>query len=451
MNTPDTLPMPRVEPQALDAAALATRAMLARLFGPPERRSFAVRLWNGVVEAAAESRFTLVLRQPAALRRMLFPPSELRAAEAFIHGDVDVDGDLEEAAVLSDRLTERMRSPVRAARVAAGLLRLPPAHRARSGGDRRYRPRLRTALHTRRGDRAAVRFHYDLGNDFYRLWLDPRMVYSCAYFATGTEDIATAQLAKLDHICRKLRLKPGERLLDIGCGWGGLVVHAARCYGVEALGITLSEAQAEAARRAAAEAGMADRCRIEVRDYRELTDAAAFDKLVSVGMIEHVGRARLATYFAQAFRLLKPGGCFLNHGIVELRPRVPRGPAGWPARLVWRPGRFIGQYIFPGGELLGPAETIAAGEAAGFETRDVESLREHYALTLRAWRRRLEERRAEACAMVGEPTYRAWRLYLASSARQFAVGRLGLLQTLFVKTDRGECRLPWSRADLYAA
>lgn len=450
MASPGVLEIARGELGVTDAAP-ATRAALVGLFGPAAERQFAVRLWDGSVEPAGaveEAAFTLVLRHPGALRRMLLPPSELRAVDAFVNGDVDIDGDLEAATALGDRLLERLGSFCGMARLAPRLLALPaaaPSHRT----GRRGRRRLSSRLHTRPGDRNAVRFHYDVGNDFYRLWLDEGMVYSCAYFPTGTESLEAAQDAKLDYICRKLRLGPGECLLDIGCGWGGLVLHAARHYDVEAVGITLSQAQADLARERIAASGLGSRCRILVRDYRDVPEGVTFDKIVSVGMFEHVGRANLPTYFAQAFRLTRPGGLFLNHGITDLRPPIPRGPAGWGRRLVWRPGAFIERYIFPGGTLAAPAHTIATAESAGFETRDVESLREHYALTLRSWLRRLEARRADATALMGEATYRAWRLYLAGSARQFALGRLGLMQALFAKTDRGRATLPLSRADLY--
>jgi cyclopropane-fatty-acyl-phospholipid synthase len=438
------------KPAVIDAGR-ATRAALAALFGPPEERDFAVRFWDGTVEpagATAGAAFTLVLRHPGALRRMLVPPSELRAAEAFVNGDVDVDGDLEAATVLGRRLLDRLGSFRSLAWLAPRLLALPAAAGSRSSG-RRAQHRLSTGLHTRPGDRRAVRFHYDVGNDFYRLWLDEGMVYSCAYFPTGAESLDTAQHAKLDYICRKLRLRGGERLLDLGCGWGGLLLHAARQYGVEAVGITLSQAQAGLARARIAARGLGSRCRVLVRDYRELSEESGFDKIASVGMFEHVGKVNLPAYFAQAFRLLRPGGLFLNHGIADLRPPISRGPAGWAKRLIWRPGAFIERYIFPGGKLVPPAHALATAEAAGFETRDVESLREHYALTLRSWLRRLEARRAEAAALVGEATCRAWRLYLAGCARQFALGRLGLIQALFAKTDRGRAVLPLSRADLY--
>jgi cyclopropane-fatty-acyl-phospholipid synthase len=448
-----TLDPIRTAPAAGDDAVRRTRALLADLFGPPPARGFAVRLWDGTVEAAGggPSRFTLVLRRPGALRRLLLPPSELALAEAYLRDDIDIEGDLEAATGLADLLPRRLAAPLRLARLAAGALGLPDDDREDAGAAARtaYQPRGRR--HSRRRDAGSVRYHYDVGNDFYALWLDRRLVYSCAYFPTGAEDLDAAQAAKLEYICRKLRLQPGERLLDIGCGWGGLVQYAAEHYGVAAVGITLSQPQAELARARLAAAGLADRCQVMVRDYRDLPRTAVFDKVVSVGMVEHVGQARLPEYYGAVYRALRPGGLFLNHGIVVADGRPP-GPADLAARRLWQAGAFVRRYVFPDGELVTPAALLAPAEAAGFETRDLESLREHYALTLRHWVRRLEARHAEAAALVGEPTYRVWRLYMAGSAHGFATGRLGIVQALFSKADRdGSARLPLTRADLYRA
>jgi cyclopropane-fatty-acyl-phospholipid synthase len=437
-----------------DPAAAITRSLLLDLFGPPAQRSFAVRLWDGTTEApspATAPQFTLIIRRPGALRRMLLPPSELALAEAYLRDDYDVEGRLEAASGLADNLAQRLGSPRLLASLVGRLLKLPANDQPADGTARNDRePRLSGLRHTRQRDAVAVRYHYDVGNDFYALWLDRRMIYSCAYFPTGAEDLDAAQEAKLEHICRKLRLKAGERLLDIGCGWGGLVQYAVERYGVTALGVTLSEPQAELAATRIRAAGLADRCRVEVRDYRDLTPEAPFDKVVSVGMFEHVGRAQLPTYFATAYRLTRPGGLFLNHGIAETA-NTPSGRQSWAMRRLWRPGQFTWKYVFPDGELVPPGAAIQLAEASGWETRDVENLREHYALTLRQWVQRLEARHDEAAARVGEATYRVWRLYMSASAHGFATGRSQLIQMLLSKSRAdGSSELPATRADLYA-
>jgi cyclopropane-fatty-acyl-phospholipid synthase len=246
-------------------------------------------------------------------------------------------------------------------------------------------------------------------------------------------DVERAQQAKLDYICRKLRLQPGERLLDIGCGWGALIRHAVRYYGVEAVGITLSPAQAELAAERIAEEGLEERCRVELRDYRELPHAEIYDKVASVGMFEHVGRTRLAEYFAKVYRVLRPGGLFLNHGIIDLEDARPPSLGVRLRRRLLREGEFMRRYVFPDSELVPLARAVAAAEAAGFETRDVENLREHYVLTLREWVRRLEGREQEAIALVGPATVRTWRLYLAVSAHAFASRRISVVQHLLAK------------------
>lgn len=439
--------------EASDPYVRRARAILAELFGPLDGWPFAVRFWDDSIQrgaVAADGRATLILRHPGALRRMLLPPSELTLGEAYLRDDFDVEGDLEQIAGLAEVIADRLRSPVRVLWLAR-LLRSLPGSAGRPAEAVVIRPPLlgRAHRHSLRSDAAAVRFHYDIGNDFYALWLDRRLVYSCAYFRHPDDNLDTAQEAKLDHLCRKLRLRPGERLLDIGGGFGGLIEYAAERYGVRAVGITLSQSQATLARKRIAAAGLQERCRITVCDYRALEAAACFDKIVSVGMVEHVGRARLPVYYAQAHRLLKPGGLFLNHGIVDLASRRA-GLATWTAERVWHPGEFVQRHVFPNGELVAPGDLIAPAEAAGFETRDLESLREHYALTLRHWVRRLEARHAEAVRLVGERTYRIWRLYMAASAGAFASGRIGIVQVLFSKRNRlGSSRLPLTRADLY--
>lgn len=423
-------------------------AILRRIFDSYGRIDFAVRLWNGstpILPESGEPRFTLVVNHPAAPRRMFLPPSEVNLGEAFIFGDFDIEGDIFHATSLIDYFPRLHFTVGDLAWLGRNLLALPRDRQADTA-----RPGLRPAgqAHSRRRDRETVQFHYDVSNDFYALWLDDLMVYSCAYFETGDEDIHTAQRQKLEHICRKLRLHPGERVLDIGCGWGGLLVYAAEHYGVDATGITLSENQVEYVERLIEERGLADHCRVRLLDYREVPEDNPFDKLVSVGMFEHVGRAKLPVYMGKARRLLKPGGLFLNHGIASMTG-YHREP-GFVGRLIFKPNSFMQRYVFPDGELVDINVSLEAAEAAGFEARDVESLREHYALTLRHWVQRLTERRAEALRHVDEPTFRVWRLYMAGSSYGFASNRINVYQTLLSKSAAGgHSGLPWTRAHLY--
>jgi cyclopropane-fatty-acyl-phospholipid synthase len=416
-----------------------TLAVLSDLLGGYRPRNFGVRLWDGSrwePEPGQPERFTLVLRHPRALRQMFLPPSELALAEAYIHGDYDIEGDLEAVFPLADHLLVEHPPSARAiVRNARRLLRLPPNGRVHDGTGR---VELSGRRHSLGRDRQAVSYHDDRSNRFFSVFLDRELVYSCAYFESEHDDLETAQRRKLDYLCRKLRLRAGERLLDIGCGWGALIRHAAREYGVHALGITLSQRQAELADERIRTEGLEDRCRVELRDYRELDDPGGFDKLVSVGMFEHVAEEVLQGYFRQAWRLLRPGGAFLNHGISR--------PVGQPPR---RGPSFLQKYVFPEGELVPVGRAALIAEAEGFEVRDVESLREHYVLTLRHWLRRLEAGREEAVRAADEASYRVFLLYLSGSVHGFRSGRVNLHQTLFVKPDRGRSGLPLTRADWY--
>jgi cyclopropane-fatty-acyl-phospholipid synthase len=441
------------EPRPADAAALEHgRAIAALLFGPAGTRSYAIRYWTGYTEPATGSpRFTLVFHRAGGMRRMLLPPSELSLVEAFLSGDLDLEGDTEAAMSLPDEINARVKSPRTLIALTRHLLALPR-------GDSFAEVRARRAEHTvgqvgerhdPRRDQAAIRYHYDVGNDFYALWLDQRMVYSCAYYASADDvdaGLDEAQRAKLDLICRKLRLRPGERLLDVGCGWGALIMHATQHYGVEAVGITLSEAQASLARERIAAAGLADRCRVEILDYRAIDRFTPFDKMSSVGMVEHVGEDHLPTYFSSLYGALRPGGLLLNHGIVSVNAARPRSRFDRLERKLWKRDAFIDQYVFPDGKLGPLSGVIAAAEGAGFETRDVESLREHYALTLRAWLSRLTRHAAEAIRLTDERTYRIWRLYMTGSAHAFASGSLNVVQTLLSKPEaNGQSHLPLRR------
>ncbi len=422
-----------------ERAAIGALSFLQNLLEKHRKCPFAVRLWEGTTWSPTPElrpRFTLVLKHPGALRRMFLPPNQLTLGEAYIYDDFDLEGDLEAAFSLVDYILEQRPSLFENLRRALYLLSLPAQERP---GSLRRPARLRGAVHSAGRDSLAVTYHYNVSNDFYRLWLDQQMVYSCAYFSAPDETLEAAQERKLDYLCRKLRLKKGDRLLDIGCGWGGLIIHAARHYGVEAHGITLSRPQAELANQRIRELGLGDRCRAEVCDYREVAETSRYDKLVSVGMFEHVGESRLGDYFAKAWRLLRPGGAFLNHGIAStLAQPLQEGPS------------FINRYVFPDGECLPIATTLRTAEGCGFEIRDVESLREHYAMTLRRWVRRLEGRREQILRFTDEVTYRVWRIYMAGSAYGFGVGRLNLYQTLLVRPENGDSGLPLSRADWYA-
>jgi cyclopropane-fatty-acyl-phospholipid synthase len=413
----------------------ATLELLADIVGGGTRRDFSFRLWDGSQcspDPGVRGRFTLVLTHPGSLKAMFIPPTELALGEAYVDGDFEIEGDIEAAFSLFDALRARDRGLAERLGLALRLLALPvyghqgAAVAARPRGER----------HTPERDREAVTYHYDRPSEFFASFLDRRLVYSCAYFTEEDEGLDAAQDRKLDYVCRKLRLQPGERLLDIGCGFGALAIHAAARYGAEVDGITLSRVQADAARARTHEAGVADRCRIEVRDYRELDGQERYDKIVSVGMFEHVGEALLKSYFAIAHRLLRPRGVFLNHGIARPRRVKTTSP-------------FVERYVFPDGELVPLSVTLGAAERAGFEVRDVESLREHYALTLRRWVGRLQANREAAIAAADELSYRVWRLYMAGSAHGFATGALTVYQTLLAKPEHGEAALPLTRSDWY--
>jgi cyclopropane-fatty-acyl-phospholipid synthase len=402
-----------------------TRSQLQALLSSP-RRPFAVRLWDGSwippLPASSDTP-TMVLTHERAATAFGFPPSEERLAEAFLSGDIEVEGDL----VRCLELAASWPGPE-----GLHLTAMATAFLAEIGA--RATALLRAAgRHTPGRDDAAVRHHYDVGNDFYRLFLDEEMVYSCAYWAPGVEGLEAAQAAKLELVCRKLGLKAGDRLLDIGCGWGALVLHAARRHGVHATGITLSPAQREIAdERVQRELGSKEVVDIRLTDYRQLPPAEQWDKLASVGMMEHVGRQELGHYFSVLHDRLVPGGLLLNHAIAEAgdaRRTIP-----WLHR---DRGGFIQQEIFPDSDLPPLDLVVDAARRAGFEVLDVEALRSHYARTLLEWLGRLERRLPEAVQLVGKRRARAWRLYLASTAVTFRIGRVTVYQVLLQKRQDG--------------
>ena len=329
---------------------------------------------------------------------------------------------------------------------------LPLLKRLPHDDDRRRNRELEALRFTggvtrRRGGEKAIQHHYDVGNDFYKLWLDNRMVYSCGYFTSEKDNLDSAQAGKLDLICRKLRLAPGQKLLDIGCGWGALIIHAASNYGVDATGITVSEAQAALARERIARAGLESLCRVELVDYRDMRAVARYDRISSVGMMEHIGASHLNGYFEWAYEALKPGGVFLNHTIVRDGHRKPETPRTKLEAKLWRRDQFIHRYIFPDSRLIPVARVTEVAERAGFELRDVEAMREHYVMTLRHWLRRLEANENAAVDLVGEKRFRTWRLYLLAALNGFRRGSTSIVQMLLSKSDAsGSSGMPLTRS-----
>jgi len=436
------------------AASLLQRVFQHLSFGFPVRLcngpTFAVGARNA---AAMDSRFLLRFVSAEAVGSLILGKDPLRLAEAYFRSDVDIEGDLFAALRLKDHLDElRLSTWERlSAWFMAHELRSLSRHLPREMGHDVSQPAPWGHLGTRpshggvvRGhskdeNRDAVHFHYDVSNEFYRLWLGPSMVYSCAYFEEANYSLDEAQQAKLEHICRKLMLRPGEQFLDIGCGWGSLVIHAARHYGVKAYGITLSEKQLQFAQRRIAQEGLEQQVTVELKDYRDLQGSEVYDKVASIGMFEHVGLKNLPLYFDTVHRLLKPSGLFLNHGITHARP-------GWDENVSTT---FINRYVFPDGELDNISNIQRCMEDAKFEIADVEALRDHYARTLRAWVLQLERRRARALEYVSESIYRVWRLYMAASAVEFESGHIGVYQVLASRRGPLHAKLPLTRRHLY--
>jgi cyclopropane-fatty-acyl-phospholipid synthase len=381
--------------------------------------------WDGEhFDFASTPTVTITLNSPGLLK-MLLRGNFAGLGDAYVAGDLAVAGSIEEIIRIGIAMAERI-GKLSTIRRLSKVARLIPRR------------------HTRRQDAADISYHYDVGNDFYRLWLDEYMIYSCGYFYSGTEEIDVAQQQKLDHICRKLMLKPGERLLDIGCGWGGLLHWAAQHYGVTGVGITLSERQYVYARQWLEVDHLSDKIEIKLQDYRDLKEEQSFDKIVSVGMYEHVGLQNLPLYFATIAKLLRPGGAFFNDGIVttDAEGRA-QGPPG---------GEFIDRYVFPGGALPHLSRTIVEIARAGLEVVDAEDLRPHYARTLQLWTRRLEARRDEAIRAAGAKRFRIWLIYLAGMAYAFDQGWLSDVQVLsFKRREDSIFHRPWTRDYQYSA
>ena len=432
------LPTPGATPRGTSAAA-TLQAVLAAFFpkGVPIRFSF----WDGSEAGPASDESRAIVRSPEALKRLLWAPGELGVARAFVAGDIDIEGDIFTVLrALHDAMSNRLPRasdtvlPLLSAVARLRLAGLPPAP---PDVEVRLPGRWRAGtLHSKQRDSDAVRTHYDVSNEFYGLVLGPAMTYSCALFEHEDVTLEAAQAAKHELVCRKLGLheRHGARLLDVGCGWGSMALHAADRHGAEVVGVTLSPEQAKLARERVAAAGLSDRIDIRIQDYRDLR-GEQFDAISSIGMFEHVGESRMAEYFGTLHALLLPEGRMLNHAISSVGGSKIRGRT------------FMNRYVFPDGELIDVADVARGMELAGFEVRDVESLREHYATTLRHWVANLERHWDEAVELVGSQRARVWRLYMAASVNGFDDGGISIHQVLGVKpATGGRSGMPRTRA-----
>lgn len=424
-------------------------AFFDRYDGP----TFSVRLWDGwswVSRRGAEAICTFVFHSEGALRALLIRPSEITLGDAFVVKEIEVEGDLFSAFDVAEHIFQCSQSRRQRSLEAISGFFFGLGQRWKHG-----------KAHSITRDRAAISYHYDQPVEFYRPWLGESLAYSCAYFESTGDSVDTAQFNKLDMICRKLRLQPGERFLDIGCGWGSLILHAAAKHKVRATGITISRNQAAVASARIEKAQLGKRCGVELLDYRMAPNRfTLFDKIASVGMFEHVGFKKLPLYFGAVRKLLRPGGVFLNHGIARAPMQGNRGPSFFDRAIVpffrdvllfrWpRNASFIDKYVFPDGEIVTISEALKAAEGAGFEVRDVENLREHYELTLRRWVEGLQRNTVALLKLVPETTYRIWLLYMAGSAAAFRRGDIAVYQTLLSNPEHGKSGLPLRREDWY--
>jgi cyclopropane-fatty-acyl-phospholipid synthase len=377
-----------------------------------------VELWNGQrIDFSSEApRVTIRVPRPSALRYLL-SPSLYSLGRAYVEGAIEVTGRAADMISVVNALAASTLSPRR---------RL--AHALRLG-----------SVHTREKDAAAIRYHYDVSNAFYGAWLDPGMVYSCAYFENGDEDLATAQVKKIDHILDKIGLQEGHTLLDIGCGWGALAIRAAQRYGARCVGITLSENQTRLAREQVERAGLQDRVEIRLQDYRDVT--GQFDRITSVGMFEHVGIKLLPQYFAQVARLLAPGGVVMNHGITTTDVAARSNPYGG--------GEFIDRYVFPQGELAHLSTVVRSMQEGGLEVRDVENLRRHYARTCAIWTENFENNADQIQRLTDPKRFRIWHVYLAGCSYAFSHDWISLYQVVCGKAGQDPALIPWSRRYMY--
>jgi cyclopropane-fatty-acyl-phospholipid synthase len=389
----------------------------------------AIEAYDGSRTGPDDAATRLIVRSADALRRVVTAPGELGIARAYVAGDIDVEGSIWDLLALRDRMPDVRLKPRTMMRLVGELGGWRQVHRVTPPPEEAH---LHGRRHSRARDAAAISHHYDVSNAFYGLVLGPSLTYSCAVWHDPSDTLEQAQHNKYELISRKLGLEPGMRLLDVGCGWGGMVLHAARHHGVRAVGVTISARQAELAEKRVGEAGLSDQIEIRLQDYREVVDGP-YDAISSIGMFEHVGEARLAEYFERLRALVRPGGRLLNHGI----SRPPGQGVALPRRS------FANRYVFPDGELHEVGRVVSVMQKAGFEARHMESLREHYALTLRRWVGNLEAAWNEAVDEVGEGRARVWQLYMAGSAINFEAGRNQIHQILATATtDDGVSGLP---------
>lgn len=392
-----------------------------------------IKFWEGETLAlgtAGESSVKLIFHHPGVLRSLVLKRDPLVLTEAYLNDWFDFQGNIETVVSLGQHLAWKGLKRSQGIKVWLQSLRLPRLPLKVNPDSNRE-----GEVHSKERDRAAIQHHYDVGDDFYQLWLDPWMVYSCANFEHPFMSLAEAQERKLDLSCRKLKLEPGDKLLDIGCGWGAMLRWAAKHYGVKGYGITLSEKQVEHNRKRIKEEGLEDQLQVELLDYRDLPKTATFDKIVSIGMIEHVGLKQYPAYFQSAYQCLKPGGLFLNHGITSTDP--------WYGTSAGE--RFINRYIFPDGELIQLTPMLREAEKARWEVVDVDNWRPHYALTLRRWADNLAKAKAQAVQLIGEKLYKIWQLYLMGCAIGFENNQMGIYQTLLRRKKDTQWNLPLTR------
>ncbi|HEY6254132.1 MAG TPA: cyclopropane-fatty-acyl-phospholipid synthase family protein [Candidatus Angelobacter sp.] len=423
------------------AYAAIVRQILSDILGGYCRYDYAIRLWDGShwfppsAKDGTNRSFTLVLSHPGSLRNMFDRASMLSLGQEFLSGSFDVEGNLFAACELGDYLLRLKPSLRRRIKLALRIRKLPKGPTPSEG---RARCNLSGSVGSRSRLREAIAYHYDLPVDFWKLWLDSSLAYSCAYFKNGAESLDDAQANKLDYVCRKLYLSQGERLLDLGCGWGGLVTFAACHYGVKATGITLSRTQAEYGSHLVRQLGLQRQCEIIHLDFRDFRCAERFDKIACVGAIEHVPVRDLNAFFEHVARLLKPGGLFLNHGITEsASENHPSGPS------------FVDAFVFPDHGVTTLSCQLKAAEESGFEVRDVECLREHYMRTCSEWLKRIEENEVGLTRHSNRPTQRLFRLYVAGQAYYFKTGASSIHQMLLVRSESKPAHLPLTRASWY--